>query len=104
MGFTDWISKAFNDVVDEGKNIYNSAKDAIGSVIGKAQKFVGTAYDTGTQLLSKAADKAEDVVTTLYNDAKGFADKGFDILGSPFTMIAIGAAALLGLSIVGKMP
>jgi len=36
--------------------------------------------------------KANDVVTTVYTDAKGLASKPFEFLSNPFTMIAVGIA------------
>jgi hypothetical protein len=39
----------------------------------------------------------------LYNDAKSFANKGFNILGSPFTMIALAASGIAVAMVASKV-
>jgi phage-related protein len=98
MGFWSSLWEKTKSVVSKVghaiKSGFNKAKEAVTHAAKKVVDTGKKVVDWGIKTGEKVIDKAEDAVKTIYNDAKGFADKGFNILGSPFTMIALAAGAV----------
>jgi hypothetical protein len=91
MGFLSFIEDAWDTVKSGAKKIGNAVKEGFKWAGQKAESI----YNTG-----------KEVVSTLYKDAKGLVNRGFDLgdklVSNPFIWLAIAIGGVTALSLLKK--
>lgn len=98
MGFTSWLSDAWDKTTKFGKSLVGDVKEGISKMIDGAK--VAAKY---------VANKTGEIATTVYTDAKDVVKWGGkqyenfqSRLFSPFTMLAVGGGAIVALMVLSK--
>lgn len=111
MGFLDWVGNAWDGVKSTASKAWSSVKNGAtqvwdgikngASTVAKTVIAGGKAIAKG---IPKVINKGEDIAKTIYNDAKDFANKPFQLLSNPITMITLGIGGIAAIMLLSKAP
>lgn len=104
MGIGSFFEEAWKTATDSVKSAYSSVKDKVIDMFEATKNTVVNLGEAGVNIVSGGAElvkqgveKGSEVVSTVYNDAKGIINKGLDTFSSPllWAALGIGGAAIL---------